>query len=91
MEETVPEILPPESTAGVVELQDADRLMAEVSIAEFRDINVHTVSRVWTTSSPDWLWEHATGCAPMISKVFDHIDAEKRKAIGAAFVKQLSG
>ncbi len=90
MEETVPEILPPQPAAGIVALQDADRLLSEMSAAGFRDINIHTVSRVWTTPSPDWLWQHATGFAPMITKVFDHIDAENKNAVGAAFVRNLS-
>lgn len=90
MEETVPEIAPPQPAAGIVALQEADRLLSEMSAAGFRNINIHTVSRVWTTPSPDWLWQHATGFAPMITKVFDHIDAEKKNAVGAAFVRNLS-
>ncbi len=82
MEETAPEILPPQPTAGVVELQDADRLRSEMRAAGVRDTNIHTVSRVRTTPSPDWLWEHATGIAPMITKLFDHIDAEKKMLWG---------
>lgn len=90
MEETVPEIAPPQSAAGIVALQDADRLLSEMSTAGFCDTNIHTVSRVWTTPSPDWLWRHATGFAPMITKVFDHIDTEKKNAVGAVFVRNLS-
>ncbi len=89
MEEILPEILPPQPPAGIVELQDADRLLSEMSAAGFRDINIHTVSRVWTTPSPDWLWEHATGFTPRIADVFNHIDAEKKNAVGAAFVRNL--
>lgn len=90
MEEAVPEIAPPQPVAGIVALQDADILLSEMSAAGFCDINIHTVSRVWTTPSPDWLWEHATGFAPMITKVFDRIDTEKKNAVGAAFVRNLS-
>jgi ubiquinone/menaquinone biosynthesis C-methylase UbiE len=90
MEETVPEIAPPQPVAGIVALQDADRLVSEMSAAGFRNINIHTVSRVWTTPSPDWLWQHATGFNPTIADVFDHIDAEKKNAVEAAFVRNLS-
>lgn len=90
MEEAVPEIPPPRPMAGVVELQDADKLLSEMSAAGFRDIDIHTVSRVWTTPSPIWLWEHAPGFTPRIVDVFDHIDAEQKNAVGAAFVRNLT-
>ena len=90
MAERVPEIAPPQPAAGIVALQDPDRLLSEMSAAGFCNTNIHTVSRVWATPSPDWLWEHATGIAPMIAKVFDHIDAKKKNAVGAAFVRNLA-
>ena len=90
MAQTVPEIPPPQPPAGSVELQDKHRLASEMRSAGFREINIHTVSRVWTTPSPDRLWDHATGHAPDLAKVFHHIDATKKDAVRAAFIRNVS-
>jgi ubiquinone/menaquinone biosynthesis C-methylase UbiE len=90
MEETVPEIPPPQPPVGSVELQDKNRLASEMRSASFRQIEIETVSRVWTTPSPDSLWDYATGHAPDLAEVFGHIDTAKSDPLRAAFIRNVS-
>ena len=90
MKETVPDIPPPQPPAGSIALQDKNRLASEMRSAGFHEINIHTVSRVWRIPSPDQLWDYATGHAPDLTEVFDHIDATKKEAVRSAFMTNVS-
>lgn len=66
------------------ELQDPKRLEAEMRNAHFKQVNIHTVTRTWSTPSPAWLWDHAKGHSPVVTAIFEKLEELGPESVDAA-------
>ena len=61
---------------------------SELKTAGFRQVSIHTVERVWRSSTAEWLWQYLPGMSPGLSFVFDKLSPEETEAFGRAFIAQ---
>jgi ubiquinone/menaquinone biosynthesis C-methylase UbiE len=87
----LPDFPPPQKPPSWIALNGSPGVKAEMETAGFQQICVHTLTRVWTTPSPEWLWEHVPAFTPGFAFIFDQLDALQTKTLGKAFVEILRG
>ncbi|MFQ5903228.1 MAG: methyltransferase domain-containing protein [Candidatus Binatia bacterium] len=71
------------------ELGDPKRFESEMRNAKFKQVNIHTVTRVWTSPSPEWLWDHGKGMAPVITAIFKRLSPDEVAAAHKVFLEIL--
>lgn len=73
------------------EIEDPKRFESEMRNANFKQVKIHTVMRTWTTPSPEWLWDHAKGMAPVITAIFERLGPDNTEAVRKVFLETLHG
>lgn len=72
-----------------IELDDPKRFESEMRNANFGEIKIHTVTRTWTTPSPEWLWDHAKGMAPAMTAILERLGPTNVDAVRKVFLHTL--
>ncbi len=85
----LPDFLPPQDPPAWITLNGSPRVRAEMETAGFQQIRVHTLTRVWTTPSAEWLWEHVPTFTPGFAFIFDQLNALQIQTLGRTFKEML--
>jgi ubiquinone/menaquinone biosynthesis C-methylase UbiE len=60
----VPSFPPPPRPPVWLCLSDPHIFESEMRKAGFRQVNIHTIKRAWTTPSAEWFWQYLPGLSP---------------------------
>jgi ubiquinone/menaquinone biosynthesis C-methylase UbiE len=81
----IPEFEPPAKPPAWQELAKPEVFRSEMAAAGFRDVEIHTVTKVWRIPSPEWLWEHLPGMSPAVTVQLGNLTDAQLDAVGEGF------
>lgn len=84
----VPSYQPPASPPVWLSLQDPKVFESEMKKAGFRQVSIHTLTRVWTAPSAKWLQARLPELSPGLSFIFDTLNANEIEAFGKVYIDQ---
>lgn len=85
----VPDCLPAPGPPAGLRLQDPKVFESRMREAGFRRVRIHTLTRTWTTPSPEWLWNHLPGMWPGVLALFERLGSRNVGAAGKAMLEAL--
>lgn len=89
MKAGVPNFSPPAKPPSWQELCDPETLREEIKAGGFREVTIHTVTKIWTVPSAEWLWGQLPATSPALASQLGKVGAEHLDAVSKIFVASL--